>query len=91
MMPKTLFILLGWLGKENNQRNASSKLDEDDALEKKPSNAGDDGNRKVMETEEQQVIPGMLPSSIVDPLAAREKYVLFISFSVMSFLGCLVH
>lgn len=53
------------------------------------SKSGDGGNREVAETEEPQeepIIPGMLPSSIVDLLAAREKYAIFISF-----LGLLVH
>ena len=59
------------------QKSAPQKFGNDGVQRNAPSKSGDDGDREVTEGEQPQegpIIKGMLPSNIVDLLAAREKY-----------------
>ena len=59
------------------QRRASSKPDK-----KAPKEVEDEDTKQSEENEETNTMPGMLPTSVIEILAAREKYV---HFSCQSF------
>jgi len=76
-----VFFRVAREGKERRrqwaQKNAPQNLGNDGVQRNAPSKSGDDGDQEVTEAEQPRegpIIKGMLPSNIVDLLAAREKY-----------------